>query len=103
LADVSQNIRLLPDVTLELLLNSSGTVRATFFYRQNVDYLTGGIGGTGGYTTRRYGTSLSYNKEFNHLSEFFKGREKKKNGNKDSTSKDSTNKPSVDSASLGEK
>ncbi|MGN6399003.1 MAG: translocation/assembly module TamB domain-containing protein, partial [Flavisolibacter sp.] len=36
-----QTVRLFPDVTIELLLNKSGTVRASFFYRENVDYLSG--------------------------------------------------------------
>jgi hypothetical protein len=40
--------QLLPDVTLEWLVNPSGTVRASFFYRENTDYMntltTGGPG-----------------------------------------------------------
>ncbi len=38
--DVAQSIQLLPDVTLEWLINQSGSLRAAFFYRENSDYLT---------------------------------------------------------------
>ena len=72
-----QNIQLLPDVTLEILLNQTGSLRATFFYRQNVDFITGAATG-GSPTTRRYGTSLSYNKEFDSIIDVIFGRKKKK-------------------------
>lgn len=75
--NLQQSIQLLPDVTLEILLNQTGTVRATFFYRQNIDYLYGNPT-TGSPTTKRYGTSLSYNKEFDNIWEFIFGRKNKK-------------------------
>ncbi len=59
---VEQTIRLFPDVTVELLLNKSGSVKASFFYRENLDYLTSTT--TAGLQTRRYGASISYGKEF---------------------------------------
>lgn len=58
-----QTVRLFPDVTIELLLNKSGTVRASFFYRENVDYLSG-TSSTGSLQTRRFGASISYGREF---------------------------------------
>ena len=39
-SSLQQNIQLLPDVTMEWLINQSGTIRASFFYRENTDYLT---------------------------------------------------------------
>jgi hypothetical protein len=61
--DFQQTIRLFPDVTIEVLLNKSGSVRASFFYKENIDFLS--ISTTaGGLQTRRYGASISYGKEF---------------------------------------
>ena len=72
-----QTIRLFPDVTIELLLNKSGTVRASFFYRENVDYLTpGGATASGSLQTRRYGASISYGREFDSVGR--SGKKKKK-------------------------
>jgi len=72
---ISQNIQLLPDVTLEWLINQSGTVRASFFYRENTDYLTSTTS-TGPGKARRYGAALSYRKDFNKLNELFKKRKR---------------------------
>lgn len=86
-ATLQQTIRLLPDVTVELLLNQSGSLRATFFYRQNVDFL---IGNTNtGIIPRRYGTSLSYAREFDNLGELLN---RKKSTNKKKTNKDTLQK-----------
>lgn len=74
--DIQQNFQLLPDVTLELLLNKTGSLRATLFYRKNVDFLNG-LTTSGSPQTERYGTSLSYNKEFDSFREFLLGRKKK--------------------------
>ena len=38
-----QGVQFLPDVTLEWLINPSGSIRASFFYRENADYLTSTI------------------------------------------------------------
>src|SRR4029078_5595971 len=38
---VEQTFRFLPDVTAEWLINDKGTIRATFFYRENLDFITG--------------------------------------------------------------
>ncbi len=74
-SSIQQTFQLLPDVTLEVLLNQTGSLRATFFYRQNIDYLNG-IATNGSPQTRRYGTSLSYNKEFDSFREFIFGKKK---------------------------
>jgi hypothetical protein len=80
--DFQQSVRLFPDVTIELLLNKTGSVRANFFYRENVDFLTAATSGTGNNPqTRRYGTSLSYGKEFNSFGELFFGKIKASRGN----------------------
>ncbi len=76
-SNIQQSIQLLPDVTMEWLMNPSGTIRASFFYRQNADYLTNtGSGGPGKAT--RYGGSMTYKKEFNTLGELFRGKKKNK-------------------------
>ena len=74
--DVAQNIQLLPDVTLEWLINQSGSLRASFFYRENADYLTATVGGGSGKSTKRFGGSLSYRKDFDKLSDIFKRKKK---------------------------
>jgi hypothetical protein len=79
--DFQQSVRLFPDVTIELLLNKTGSVRANFFYRENVDFLTAASSGTGNNPqTRRYGTSLSYGKEFNSFGELLFGKKKASRG-----------------------
>ncbi|MFZ9387627.1 MAG: translocation/assembly module TamB domain-containing protein [Chitinophagaceae bacterium] len=69
--------QLLPDVTLEWLINQSGTIRASFFYRENTDYLTTATSGGPG-KARRIGGSLSYRKDFDTLGEIFRRRKKAK-------------------------
>lgn len=72
---LQQTVQYLPDVTAEWLINESGTVRATFFYRQNLDFL-GGTSAGGGIRTTRTGASISYRKEFDSLKEFFFNKKK---------------------------
>jgi hypothetical protein len=69
--DIQTSLRLFPDVSLELLLNKSGSIKATFFYKQNVDFLTGNPAAGTGLAPRRYGASISYGKEFDNLGELF--------------------------------
>lgn len=72
---VQQSFQILPDVSLEILLNATGSMRLTLFYRQNYDYLNGF--NTGGSTQpQRYGTSISYNKEFDSFGELLFGKKK---------------------------
>jgi len=75
-ADYEQAVRLFPDVTVELLLNKSGSVRASFFYRENADYLNVATAGQ----TRRYGASISYGKEFDSFTDLITNDKKKKKG-----------------------
>jgi hypothetical protein len=73
---VQEALRLLPDVTLEWLINQSGSIRASFFYRENNDYLASSTSGTPG-RARRIGANLSYRKDFDRLGDIFKGKKKK--------------------------
>lgn len=74
---IQQNVQFLPDVTAEWLINESGSIRASFFYRQDLDYLTTSASGTG--RNKRSGASISYRREFDNLSEFLnRGRQKPK-------------------------
>lgn len=72
---LQQTVQYLPDVTAEWLINETGTIRATFFYRQNLDFF-GVSGGGGGIRTTRTGASISYRKEFDSLKEFLFGKRK---------------------------
>ncbi|HEX6846429.1 MAG TPA: translocation/assembly module TamB domain-containing protein [Chitinophagaceae bacterium] len=65
---------LLTNFTTEFLINKSGSIRATIFYRENVDLLTGNATTPG--KSRKYGTSLTYRKEFNRLGDIFKRKKK---------------------------
>lgn len=89
-SDFQQSIRLFPDVTIELLLNKSGSVTATFFYRENADFLNAASPTAASLQTRRYGASLSYGREFDSFSQIF-SRKKRKDS--------SVQKPAADSAS----
>ncbi len=76
-ANIEQNIQLFPDVNVEFLINKTGTVRATVFYRQSPDLLTASSQ-TGSLRSRRAGVNLAYRKEINSLSEPLFGRKKGK-------------------------
>ncbi len=67
--------QLLPDVTMEWLINPSGTVRASFFYRENTDYLQSATANVPG-KDRRVGANISYRKDFDRLWDIFKRRKK---------------------------
>ena len=73
---VSQSIQLLPDVTLQWLINQTGSLRASFFYRENTDYLSVTTTGGSGKSAKRFGGSLSYQKDFDKLGDIFKRRKK---------------------------
>jgi hypothetical protein len=74
---LSQNFsqQLLPDVTLEWLINPSGTVRASFFYRENPDYLSNGTSGGLG-KDKRIGANISYRKDFDSFGDIFRKKKK---------------------------
>jgi len=68
--------QLLPDITLEWLINQSGSIRASFFYRENADYLTTVTSGGPG-KARRIGANLSYRKDFDRLGDIFRRKKLK--------------------------
>ena len=69
-----QQTAILPDITLEILINASGSFRAVLFYRENTDYLTTT---TTSKNQKKTGVGLSYRKDVDHLSDIFKGKKKK--------------------------
>jgi hypothetical protein len=77
-ADYQTTLRLLPDVSLDLMLNKTGSIKATFFYKQSVDFLTGVTSAGTGLVPKRYGTSISYGREFDNLGELFRKNSKNK-------------------------
>jgi len=66
---VQQDVQWLPNVSLELLLNPSGSFRANLFYKQNIDYLTTN---TGLGRSNRKGIGLSYRKEAERFWDLFR-------------------------------
>ncbi len=72
---IQQDVQWLPNVTVELLLNPSGSFRANLFYKGNIDYLTTN---TGAGRSNRKGIGLSYRKEAERFWDLFKGNKKKK-------------------------
>ncbi|MBK6827849.1 MAG: translocation/assembly module TamB domain-containing protein [Chitinophagaceae bacterium] len=74
---VQEALRLLPDVTLEWLINQSGSIRASFFYRENNDYLASTTTGSPG-KAKRIGANISYRKDFDSLGDIFRKKKKKK-------------------------
>jgi hypothetical protein len=69
LNSVDQTVQFLPDVTLEWLLNQSGTVHFNFFYRESLDPLN--TSGTGASKLKRGGSGISFRKEFDRVGELF--------------------------------
>jgi hypothetical protein len=65
---------LLTNFTTEFLINKSGSIRASIFYKENVDLLTG-YSSTAG-KSRKYGSSISYRKDFNRLGDIFRRKKK---------------------------
>lgn len=63
----------LTNFTTEFLINKSGTIRATIFYKENIDLLTGA---TTNAKSRRYGSSLAFRKDFNRLNEIFRRKKR---------------------------
>jgi hypothetical protein len=59
---IQQSVQFLPDVTAEWLINPSGSIRASFFYKQNLDYLT--TSNTGAARNKRSGVSIAYRKDY---------------------------------------
>jgi hypothetical protein len=62
----------LPDITAEWKLTPEGRLLLTFFYRDSYNYLAGA-----GVRQNRSGASISYRKEFDRLSDLWRGDKKK--------------------------
>ena len=77
---LQQSILLLPDVTMEWLVNPSGTIRVSFFYRTSADYLSATSTATAA-RSRRTGGSLSYKREFDKLGDLFRRKKGKISNN----------------------
>jgi len=88
-SSLQQTVQFLPDVTLEWMINMSGTIRANLFYRENLDLLT--TSSTGAAKLKRTGAGISYNREFDRLGEIFVNAKRRAERNAraaaDSTSK----------------
>lgn len=85
-SNIQQTVQFLPDVNAQWLINKTGSIRATFFYRQNLDFISGTATGTG-FVTTRTGANIAYRKEFDHLGK--KRGKMKKTASSDSTTSDS--------------
>ncbi|MEQ1678385.1 MAG: translocation/assembly module TamB domain-containing protein, partial [Chitinophagaceae bacterium] len=72
----SQNFLFLTDVTMEWLINDSGSMRVSFFYRENADYLGSGTGASA--KASRIGGNISYRRDFDRLGDLFKRKNKPK-------------------------
>ena len=64
-----QQTAILPDITLEILINPSGTFRAVLFYRENTDYLTTTASSK---SQKKTGVGLSYRKDIDHIRDLFR-------------------------------
>jgi hypothetical protein len=97
--ELNQKFQFLPDVTTEWLINPTGTIRATFFYRQNLDFLaptstSSAIATATPTKTTRVGAGVAYRKEFDHIGELFrKNKSKKKQSTNNTTTPASTASP----------
>jgi hypothetical protein len=89
--NLQTSLQLFPDVSLELLLNKSGSIKATFFYKRDINFF---MGNTPNSIIPRYGASISYGREFDNLGELFKKNSNKKN-------KKDTSQKAIDSTTAG--
>jgi len=78
---IQQKFQFLPDVTAEWLINEKGTIRATFFYRQNLDFFTTSATSSISTITKRIGGGIGYRKEVDHIGDLFRLNKKKKKQN----------------------
>jgi hypothetical protein len=69
-----QNFLFLKDVTMEWLINESGSMRFSFFYRENADYLSSGTGSSG--KASRIGGNVSYRRDFDRFRDIFKKKKR---------------------------
>jgi hypothetical protein len=73
-ATTQQNFLFLKDVTMEWLINESGSMRVSFFYRENADYLGSGTGGSA--KASRIGGNISYRRDFDTIKELLRRKKK---------------------------
>jgi hypothetical protein len=73
-ANIESKVQLLPNISMDLLINPSGTLRATIFYRENPDFLLQNS------RARRQGVGFTYKREANRFWDLFlpSNRNKKK-------------------------
>lgn len=69
-----QQVGFLKDFTIEIMINPSGSFRATIFSRDNVDYLTSNVSGSG--RQNRTGVGVSFHRDFNHIGDIFRRKKK---------------------------
>jgi TamB, inner membrane protein subunit of TAM complex len=69
-----QQVGFLKDFTVEIMINPSGSFRATIFSRDNVDYFNSNVSGSG--RQNRTGLGVSYRKDYNHLADIFRRKKK---------------------------
>lgn len=86
-----QNFLFLKDVMMEWLINESGSMRVSFFYRENADYLGSGTGTSTRAT--RIGGNISYRKDFDRLGDLFKRKKNVKAPTPPAEKKEPANQP----------
>ncbi|SEP36977.1 translocation/assembly module TamB domain-containing protein [Niastella yeongjuensis] len=69
----TKNLQFLPDISADWKIRQDGKLVLTFFYRDSYNYLSGT-----GARQNRSGASISYRRDFEHLSELWRADRKKK-------------------------
>ncbi len=69
----TKNLQFLPDITAEWKIRQDGRLVLTFFYRDSYNYLSGT-----GARQNRSGTAISYRREFDRISDLWRGNRNKK-------------------------
>jgi hypothetical protein len=93
--DISQRVYLYPDVSVDVLINKTGSIRATFFYSQSPDLLVTSAS-TNPVRNQRVGAKLSYRKEFDSLSDLFRKKKKQQPADSSRANTDIDNKSAQD-------
>ena len=73
-SDVNKRFIIYPDISIDLLINKTGSVRATIFYSETPDITASAQSDV--IRNQRAGVKLSYRKEFDSFADFFKKRKK---------------------------
>jgi hypothetical protein len=69
----TKNLQFLPDISADWKIRQDGKLVLTFFYRDSYNYLSGT-----GARQNRSGASISYRRDFEHLSDLWRADRKKK-------------------------